>query len=38
MVELQLAIGELQPFAGLRGRADVTGPTRLADLLDEVVA
>jgi uncharacterized protein YbjT (DUF2867 family) len=38
MVELQLAIGRRQPFAGLRGRADVIGPTRLADLLDEVVA
>lgn len=38
MVELQLAIGERRPFAGLRGSADVTGPTRLADLLDEVIA
>jgi uncharacterized protein YbjT (DUF2867 family) len=38
LVELQLAIGRRRPFAGLRGRADVIGPTRLADLLDEVVA
>lgn len=37
MVELQLAIGERRPFAGLRQTADVTGPTRLAELLDEVV-
>ena len=38
MVALQLAINDRRPFAGLRRSADVTGPTRLADLLDEVVA
>jgi uncharacterized protein YbjT (DUF2867 family) len=36
MVELQLAINDRRPFAGLRGAADVTTSTRLADLLAEV--